>query len=143
MAENTEGKCPVMHGAMTSNSSTGQSNKDWWPDALNLNILHQHDRKSNPLGEDFNYREEFQKLDYAALKKDLNDLMTDSQDWWPADYGHYGPFFVRLTWHAAGTYRSTDGRGGGGTGAMRFAPLNSWPDNGNLEIGRASCRERV
>ena len=132
----TEGKCPVMHGAMTSNSSTGQSNKDWWPDALNLNILHQHDRKSNPLGEDFNYREEFQKLDYAALKKDLNDLMTDSQDWWPADYGHYGPFFVRLTWHAAGTYRSTDGRGGGGTGAMRFAPLNSWPDNGNLDKAR-------
>ena len=136
MDENTEGKCPVMHGAMTSNSSTGQSNKDWWPDALNLNILHQHDRKSNPLGEDFNYREEFQKLDYAALKKDLNDLMTDSQDWWPADYGHYGPFFVRLTWHAAGTYRSTDGRGGGGTGAMRFAPLNSWPDNGNLDKAR-------
>ena len=136
MAENIEGKCPVMHGAMTSNSSTGQSNKDWWPDALNLNILHQHDRKSNPLGEDFNYREEFQKLDYAALKKDLNDLMTDSQDWWPADYGHYGPFFVRLTWHAAGTYRSTDGRGGGGTGAMRFAPLNSWPDNGNLDKAR-------
>ena len=136
MAENTEGKCPVMHGAMTSNSSTGQSNKDWWPDALNLNILHQHDRKSNPLGEDFNYREEFQKLDYAALKKDLNDLMTDSQDWWPADYGHYGPFFVRLTWHAAGTYRSTEGRGGGGTGAMRFAPLNSWPDNGNLDKAR-------
>ena len=125
-----------MHGAMTSNSSTGQSNKDWWPDALNLNILHQHDRKSNPLGDDFNYREEFQKLDYAALKKDLNDLMTDSQDWWPADYGHYGPFFVRLTWHAAGTYRSTDGRGGGGTGAMRFAPLNSWPDNGNLDKAR-------
>ena len=125
-----------MHGAMTSNSSTGQSNKDWWPDALNLNILHQHDSKSNPLGEDFNYREEFKKLDYAALKKDLNDLMTDSQDWWPADYGHYGPFFVRLTWHAAGTYRSTDGRGGGGTGAMRFAPLNSWPDNGNLDKAR-------
>ena len=136
MSDNTEGKCPVMHGAMTSNSSTGQSNKDWWPDALNLNILHQHDSKSNPLGEDFNYREEFQKLDYAALKKDLNDLMTDSQDWWPADYGHYGPFFVRLTWHAAGTYRSTDGRGGGGTGAMRFAPLNSWPDNGNLDKAR-------
>ena len=136
MSDNTEAKCPVMHGAMTSNSSTGQSNKDWWPYALNLNILHQHDRKSNPLGDDFNYREEFQKLDYAALKKDLNDLMTDSQDWWPADYGHYGPFFVRLTWHAAGTYRSTDGRGGGGTGAMRFAPLNSWPDNGNLDKAR-------
>ena len=136
MSDNTEAKCPVMHGAMTSNSSSGQSNKDWWPDALNLNILHQHDRKSNPLGDDFNYREEFQKLDYAALKKDLNDLMTDSQDWWPADYGHYGPFFVRLTWHAAGTYRSTDGRGGGGTGAMRFAPLNSWPDNGNLDKAR-------
>ena len=136
MSNESEGKCPVMHGAMTSNSSTGQSNKDWWPDALNLSILHQHDRKSNPLGEDFDYREEFQKLDYAALKKDLNDLMTDSQDWWPADYGHYGPFFVRLTWHAAGTYRSTDGRGGGGTGAMRFAPLNSWPDNGNLDKAR-------
>ena len=136
MNNESEGKCPVMHGAMTSNSATGQSNKDWWPDALNLSILHQHDRKSNPLGDDFNYREEFQKLDYAALKKDLNDLMTDSQDWWPADYGHYGPFFVRLTWHAAGTYRSTDGRGGGGTGAMRFAPLNSWPDNGNLDKAR-------
>ena len=136
MAETTEGKCPVMHGAMTSNSSTGQSNKDWWPDQLNLNILHQHDRKSNPLGEDFDYKEEFKKLDYFALKQDLNDLMTDSQDWWPADYGHYGPFFVRLTWHAAGTYRSTDGRGGGGTGAMRFAPLNSWPDNGNLDKAR-------
>ena len=106
------------------------------PDQLNLNILHQHDAKSNPLGPDFDYRKEFEKLDYKALKKDLNDLMVDSQDWWPADYGHYGGFFIRLTWHAAGTYRSTDGRGGGGTGAQRFAPLNSWPDNGNLDKAR-------
>ena len=136
MSDTNEEKCPVMHGAMTSNSSTGQSNKDWWPDQLNLNILHQHDKKSNPMGEDFDYKKEFEKLDYFALKQDLNDLMTDSQDWWPADYGHYGPFFVRLTWHAAGTYRSTDGRGGGVTGAMRFAPLNSWPDNGNLDKAR-------
>ena len=136
MSNKTEGKCPVMHGALTSNSSSGTSNKDWWPNQLNLNILHQHDNKSNPLGEDFDYRKEFEKLDYKALKKDLNDLMTDSQDWWPADYGHYGGFFIRLTWHAAGTYRSTDGRGGGGTGAQRFAPLNSWPDNGNLDKAR-------
>ena len=136
MSNETEGKCPVMHGALTSNSSSGTSNKDWWPNQLNLNILHQHDNKSNPLGEKFDYRKEFEKLDYKALKKDLNDLMTDSQDWWPADYGHYGGFFIRLTWHAAGTYRSTDGRGGGGTGAQRFAPLNSWPDNGNLDKAR-------
>ena len=131
-----EGKCPVMHGAMTSNSSSGTSNKDWWPEQLNLNILHQHDRKSDPMDEGFDYRKEFEDLDYDALKKDLNDLMTDSQEWWPADYGHYGPFFIRMTWHAAGTYRSTDGRGGGGTGAQRFAPLNSWPDNGNLDKAR-------
>ena len=136
MSNETEGKCPVMHGALTSNSSSGTSNKDWWPNQLNLNILHQHDAKSNPLGPDFDYRKEFEKLDYKALKKDLNDLMVDSQDWWPADYGHYGGFFIRLTWHAAGTYRSTDGRGGGGTGAQRFAPLNSWPDNGNLDKAR-------
>ena len=136
MSNETEGKCPVMHGALTSNGSSGTSNKDWWPNQLNLNILHQHDGKSNPLGEDFDYKKEFKKLDYKALKKDLNDLMTDSQDWWPADYGHYGSFFIRLTWHAAGTYRSTDGRGGGGTGAQRFAPLNSWPDNGNLDKAR-------
>tara|TARA_B100000768_G_scaffold113630_1_gene105276 strand:+ start:135 stop:2267 length:2133 start_codon:yes stop_codon:yes gene_type:complete len=136
MNNETEGKCPVMHGSLTSNSSSGTSNKDWWPNQLNLNILHQHDVKSDPMDEGFDYREEFKKIDYEALKKDLNDLMTDSQDWWPADYGHYGPFFIRMTWHAAGTYRSTDGRGGGGTGAQRFAPLNSWPDNGNLDKAR-------
>ena len=131
-----EGKCPVMHGAMTSNSSSGTSNKDWWPDQLNLSILHQHDKKSDPMDEGFDYRAEFAKIDYDALKQDLLDLMTDSQEWWPADYGHYGPFFIRMTWHAAGTYRNTDGRGGGGTGAQRFAPLNSWPDNGNLDKAR-------
>ena len=131
-----EGKCPVMHGAMTSNSSSGTSNKDWWPDQLNLNILHQHDKKSDPMDDGFDYRKEFKDIDYAALKADLNNLMTDSQEWWPADYGHYGPFFIRMTWHAAGTYRNTDGRGGGGTGAQRFAPLNSWPDNGNLDKAR-------
>ena len=129
-------KCPVNHGAMSNYSSSGTSNKDWWPKQLNLNILHQHDSKTNPMGPGFNYRSEFKNIDYDGLKKDLNDLMTDSQDWWPADYGHYGPFFIRMTWHAAGTYRNTDGRGGGGTGAQRFAPLNSWPDNGNLDKAR-------
>jgi catalase-peroxidase len=125
-----------MHGALTRNQETGTSNQDWWPNQLNLSILRQHDKKSNPMGEDFDYREAFKKIDYAALKQDLTALMTDSQEWWPADYGHYGPFFIRMTWHAAGTYRTGDGRGGGGTGAQRFAPLNSWPDNGNLDKAR-------
>ena len=131
-----DAKCPVMHGALTKNQGTGTSNKEWWPNQLNLSILHQHDIKSNPYDENFDYREAFKSLDYKALKQDLHDLMTDSQEWWPADYGHYGPFFIRMTWHAAGTYRTGDGRGGGGTGAQRFAPLNSWPDNGNLDKAR-------
>ena len=131
-----ESRCPVMHGANTKNNGEGTTNRDWWPNQLDISILHQHDEKSNPMGKDYNYRDHFKNIDYDALKKDLNDLMTDSQDLWPADYGHYGPFFIRMTWHAAGTYRTADGRGGGGTGAQRFAPLNSWPDNGNLDKAR-------
>jgi len=127
------GKCPVMHGG---NTATGTSNMDWWPKALNLDILHQHDSKTNPLGADFNYREELKKLDVEALKQDLKALMTDSQEWWPADWGHYGGLMIRMAWHAAGTYRVADGRGGAGTGNQRFAPINSWPDNANLDKAR-------
>jgi len=128
-----ERKCPVMHGGATSSSI---SNMDWWPKSLNLDILHQHDAKTNPMGADFNYREEVKKLDVAALKKDLHAMMTDSQSWWPADWGHYGGLMIRMTWHAAGSYRIADGRGGAGTGNQRFAPLNSWPDNVNLDKAR-------
>ena len=130
-----EGKCPVMHGGAT-HASMGTTPIEWWPNALNLDILHQHDTKTNPLGKDFNYREELKKLDFAALKKDMIALMTDSQDWWPADWGHYGGLMIRLAWHSAGSYRLADGRGGGGAGNIRFAPLNSWPDNGNLDKAR-------
>jgi catalase-peroxidase len=126
------GKCPVMHGA---NSTTGATNMDWWPKALNLDILHQHDSKTNPLA-GFNYRDAVKELDFDALKADMHALLTQSQDWWPADYGHYGGLMIRLAWHSAGSYRLTDGRGGGGTGNIRFAPLNSWPDNGNLDKAR-------
>jgi len=127
------GKCPVMHGG---NTTTAKSTMDWWPKSLNFDILHQHDSKTNPMGEDFNYREEVKKLDFAALKKDLHTLMTNSQEWWPADWGHYGGLMIRMAWHAAGTYRTADGRGGAGTGNQRFAPLNSWPDNANLDKAR-------
>ncbi|MCR9240811.1 MAG: catalase/peroxidase HPI [Rhodobiaceae bacterium] len=131
-----EGKCPFSGGAKKHTAGEGTSNQDWWPNQLKLNILRQHSAKSNPLGEDFDYASEFQKLDLATVKQDIFDLMTDSQDWWPADYGHYGPLFIRMAWHSAGTYRTADGRGGAGTGTQRFAPLNSWPDNGNLDKAR-------
>lgn len=131
--QSSAGKCPVMHGG---NTAAATSKTDWWPKALNLDILHQHDTKTNPMESDFNYREEVKKLDYAALKKDLHALMTDSQEWWPADWGHYGGLMIRMAWHAAGTYRIADGRGGAGTGNQRFAPLNSWPDNTNLDKAR-------
>lgn len=126
-------KCPVMHGGMTA---SGKSNTDWWPESLNLDILHQHDRKSNPMGDRFNYREAVKSLDFAALKQDMLDLMTNSQDWWPADWGHYGGLMIRMAWHSAGSYRIADGRGGAATGNQRFAPLNSWPDNVNLDKAR-------
>src|ERR1700741_5310779 len=127
----TETKCPFHHA-----TTGGTTNREWWPNQLKLELLHQHSSKSNPMGEDFDYKKEFESLDFAALKKDLAALMTDSQDWWPADFGHYGPLFIRMAWHSAGTYRTGDGRGGGGRGQQRFAPINSWPDNVSLDKAR-------
>ena len=133
MSNSAESKCPFPHGQMKQTAGTGTSNKDWWPNRLNVGILRQHSNLSDPMSKGFNYTEEFKKLDLKAIKNDIVDLMTTSQDWWPADYGHYGPFFIRMAWHSAGTYRIADGRGGAGSGSQRFAPVNSWPDNGNLD----------
>jgi catalase-peroxidase len=133
---NTAGKCPVMHGAAKQMTSSARTNGDWWPNQLNLRVLHQHSNLSNPMGKKFDYAKAFKKLDLKAVKKDIVAVMATSQDWWPADFGHYGPFFIRMAWHSAGTYRTADGRGGAGFGTQRFAPLNSWPDNGNLDKAR-------
>ena len=133
---NGQAKCPFLNGEMKQGAGTGTSNRDWWPNQLNLSILRQHSSASNPMGPQYDYAKAFNALDYEAVKQDLFDLMTDSQDWWPADYGHYGPFFIRMAWHSAGTYRIADGRGGAGAGTLRFAPLNSWPDNANLDKAR-------
>ena len=131
-----QAKCPFPHAASKNATAAAPSNTDWWPNQLKLGILHQHAPASNPMGHDFDYAAEFQSLDLDAVVQDLHALMTDSQDWWPADWGHYGGLMVRMAWHAAGTYRATDGRGGAGTGNQRFAPLNSWPDNSNLDKAR-------
>ena len=133
---NSEGKCPVMSASHRHTAAGAFSNRDWWPNQLKVQILHQNSTLSDPMGETFNYAEEFKSVDLDALKQDIEEVMTTSQEWWPADYGHYGPFFIRMAWHSAGTYRIADGRGGASSGTIRFAPLNSWPDNVNLDKAR-------
>jgi catalase-peroxidase len=135
-AQNQPAKCPMGHGEAPKVSSMVKTNREWWPSQLDLSLLRQNSNLTNPMGSQFDYRASFKSLDYEAIKKDLHALMTDSQDWWPADFGHYGPFFIRMAWHSAGTYRTADGRGGSRAGQQRFAPLNSWPDNANLDKAR-------